>query len=109
MLQFLDPVEQMAAVLHDAIEHTDLTIDQLVHAGYPASVVAAVDCLTHRDEETYEHYIDRVAGNATARKVKIEDINDNLANNLRSSSNPDNSERIDQYRRALRRLGGSEG
>src|SRR5262249_54506576 len=61
MLRFLDPVEQMASVLHDAIEDTDLSIDELVHAGYPAPVVAAIDCLTHRGSESYEQYIDRVA------------------------------------------------
>ncbi|MGH9216633.1 MAG: hypothetical protein ACRDZS_10295, partial [Acidimicrobiales bacterium] len=48
MLSFLDPVEQMAAVLHDAIEDSDLELSDLVEAGYPADVVAAIDCLTHR-------------------------------------------------------------
>jgi (p)ppGpp synthase/HD superfamily hydrolase len=105
MLQFLDPVEQMASVLHDAIEDTDLTIAELVRAGYPATVVAAIDCLTHRSGESYQQYIDRVARNDVARRVKVEDIRENLANNLRLPSNPDNAERVDRYRRALARLG----
>ena len=104
MLRFLDPVEQMAAVLHDAIEDTDLTIDELVRAGYSASVVAAIDCLTHRSGESYAEYIERVADNEIARRVKVEDNNENLTNNLRSPSNPGNAERIEHYRRALRRL-----
>ena len=63
MLRSQDPVGQIASVLHDAIEDTDLTIDDLVEAGYTADVVAAIDCLTHRHGETYEDYIDRVARN----------------------------------------------
>jgi (p)ppGpp synthase/HD superfamily hydrolase len=105
MLRFTEPDEQMASVLHDAIEDTDLTLDGLVAAGYPASVVAAIDCLTQRDSEPYEEYLDRVASNAIARRVKIADIRENLANNRRAPANPGNAERIRRYSRALMRLG----
>jgi (p)ppGpp synthase/HD superfamily hydrolase len=108
MLCFLDPVEQMAAVLHDAIEDTELTIDDLVRAGYPANVVACIDCLTHRDGESYEQYIDRVAGNRVARRVKVEDINENLTNNRRSPTSPGNAERIQRYQCALEKLRATE-
>ncbi len=46
MLSFVEPAEQMAAVLHDAIEDTELELDDLVAAGYPAEVVGAIECLT---------------------------------------------------------------
>src|SRR5262245_10734925 len=108
MLRFLDPVEQIASVLHDSIEDHDLTIDDLIHAGDPAPVVAAIDCLTRRGSESYEQYIDRVASNEVARRVKIEDTRENLLNNLRLPNNPGNAERIDRYRRALDRLGETE-
>jgi (p)ppGpp synthase/HD superfamily hydrolase len=104
MLGFTDPVEQMASVLHDAIEDTDLSIDDLVEAGYTADVVAVLECLTHRADETYEDYIDRVARNDVARRVKIADLNENLANNRRLSNSPANTERIRRYTRALERL-----
>jgi (p)ppGpp synthase/HD superfamily hydrolase len=105
MLRFTDPDEQIASVLHDAIEDTKLTIDDLVKARYPAHVVAAIDRLTHRDDETYEQYIDRIGGNELARRVKIEDLEENLANNRRLPSTRDNSERIERYTWALERLG----
>jgi (p)ppGpp synthase/HD superfamily hydrolase len=105
MLRFTDPVEQIASVLHDAIEDTDLTIDDLVEAGYTADVVAAIDCLTHRHGEAYEDYIDRVARNDVARRVKIADLDENLANNRRQPSSRDDDKRIEQYERALDRLG----
>ena len=108
MLRFTHPAEQMAAVLHDAIEDTDLSLDDLADAGYPATVIAAIDCLTRRDDETYGQYIARVARDEVARRVKIEDLRENLANNLRSPTSPGNADRIERYRRALDRLGATE-
>jgi (p)ppGpp synthase/HD superfamily hydrolase len=105
MLSFLDPVGQMAAVLHDVIEDTTLEIDDLVEAGYRAEVVAAIECLTHDDSESYGDYIERVATNEVARRVKIADLRENLANNRRSPTAPGNAERIERYERALGRLG----
>ena len=73
-LSLSDPVEQMAAVLHDTIEDTELEVQDLVTAGYPADVVEAIDCLTHRDGETYHASIERLATNDIARRVKIGDV-----------------------------------
>ena len=105
MLRFAEPVAQMASVLHDVIEDTDVTIDDLVEAGYSGEVVTAVDCLTHRGDETYEDYIDRVARDEVARRVKIADLEENLANNRRLPDSPANRTRIERYTRALQRLG----
>jgi len=104
MLCFRDLVDQMAAVLHDAIEDSDLEVRDLVEAGYPAEVVAAVDCLTHRTDESYDEYIERLAANEVARRVKIADLTENLANNLRFPDRLSNAERIARYEAALARL-----
>jgi len=105
MLSFLDPVDQMAAALHDSVEDTDLELHDLVDADYPAELVAAIDSLTHRAGESYEDYIERVAANEVARRVKITDLRENLANNRRSPEAPGNAERIARYDVALARLG----
>jgi (p)ppGpp synthase/HD superfamily hydrolase len=107
MLSFTDAHEQMAAVLHDAIEDTDLETDDLVADGYPTEVVDAIDCLTHRDGESYETYIERVTTNEIARRVKLVDVRENLANNRRSPAAPGNAERIKRYEAALARLNAS--
>ncbi|MGH8979777.1 MAG: GTP pyrophosphokinase [Acidimicrobiales bacterium] len=104
MLSFVEPVEQMAAVLHDAIEDTELELDDLVDAGYTAEVVEAVECLTHREGCTYEDYIETLAANPVARRVKIADLRENLANNRRSAGLPGNAQRIARYKAALARL-----
>ncbi len=104
MLMFREPVDQMAAVLHDAVEDTDLDLRDLVEAGYQTDVVDAVDSLTRRVSEPYEDYIERVAQNEVARRVKVEDLRENLANNQRLPEAPGNAERIDRYEAALVRL-----
>lgn len=104
MLSLGDPADQIVAVLHDAVEDTDLELHHLVEARYPPEIIAAVDSLTHRVQESYEQYIERVAANKIARRVKLADLRENLANNLRLPASPGNAERIALYERALTRL-----
>lgn len=104
MLAFADAPEQMAAVLHDAIEDSDLTSADLVRAGYPPDVIEAIECLSRRPGEEYADYIERVATNEIARRVKLVDLAENLANNRRSPDALGNAGRIIQYEAALVRL-----
>jgi (p)ppGpp synthase/HD superfamily hydrolase len=92
---------RMAAVLHDVIEDTDVTLAALRIEGYPRPVIDAVDCLTHRDGETYARYIERVATDPMATTVKIADLRDNLRNNKNLPRRPDIVERIQRYEQAL--------
>lgn len=107
MLSLGDPADQIVAVLHDAVEDTDLELRHLVQAGYPTEIVGAVDALTRRADEAYDEYIERVAANEIARRVKVADLRENLANNLRFPTSPGNAERIARYERALTQLGDS--
>ena len=104
MLSFEEPAHQIVAVLHDAVEDSNLELQDLEDAGYPAEIVTAIDAITHRDEESYESYIERVAINEVARRVKLVDLQENLANNLRCPDSPGNAERIARYEHALARL-----
>lgn len=69
--------ERMAAVLHDVIEDTPVTADDLRAAGCPEEVVAAVVALSRGDGEAQGDYLARVAANPLARTVKLADIADN--------------------------------
>ena len=104
MLSLHDPNDQIVAVLHDVVEDTCVELRDLEDAGFPAEVVAALDALTHRADETYDEYIERVAANDMARRVKLADLQDNLGNNLRLPGSSVNDERIARYKRALLRL-----
>jgi (p)ppGpp synthase/HD superfamily hydrolase len=67
----------VAAVLHDVVEDSDVTLADLRAAGYPVAVVAAVDALTHPEAEPTEAYLARVAADPIAVVVKRADMADN--------------------------------
>src|SRR4051794_27877845 len=69
---------KMAGVLHDVVEDTPWTIEQLRAEGFSEEVLSAVDCLTHRDGEEYFDYVARAGSNPLARKVKLADLEDNM-------------------------------
>jgi (p)ppGpp synthase/HD superfamily hydrolase len=68
---------RIVAVLHDAIEDTSVTEDELRREGFDHSVVTAVLCVTHRKDESYADYVIRCKGNEIARRVKLADLEDN--------------------------------
>lgn len=63
----------MAGLLHDVVEDTPVTLEDLRAAGYPAVVVDAVDAVTRRDVETYMDMIRRAAAHPLGRLVKLAD------------------------------------
>lgn len=69
--------DRIVAILHDAIEDTDLTLDQLAAEGFPDYVLEALDSVTRRDGETYEAFVARAARNTIGRRVKYADLQDN--------------------------------
>lgn len=74
--------ERMAGFLHDVVEDTDWTVEQLTEAGVPEGVVGAVELLTHHKDETdYLHYIRQIidSRNPIALAVKRNDLRHNLS------------------------------
>lgn len=70
---------QAVAVLHDVIEDTEVTANDLLEAGIPGHVVRAVSDISKRDGEDYGDYLERVKANPLARRVKLEDIGHNMS------------------------------
>ncbi len=98
-----DPDAEAVAWLHDVIEDCGETRESLLAAGIPEHVVAAVEALTHSEDEDYDAAIKRAAANPLARKVKIADIRDNLASGGLSASG------VAKRERALKILLNGEG
>lgn len=69
--------EVATALLHDVIEDTDVTIEELAAEGFSQEVLEAVSLLTHLDEP-YHEYIALIKKNPLARKVKIADLVHNM-------------------------------
>ncbi|MCS7526907.1 GTP pyrophosphokinase [Pseudomonas aeruginosa] len=103
-----DQISQSVALLHDVIEDSDTTEDDLREDGFPESVISAVVALTRRKGESYEAFIDRVRVHPLARKIKLLDIEDNM-NLLRLNAVSENDlQRIAKYHRAWKRLDSPE-
>jgi (p)ppGpp synthase/HD superfamily hydrolase len=93
---------RMAAVLHDVIEDTPVTAEDLLARGCPAVVVDAVVALSHLPEEPQEDYLRRVAANPLALSVKRADIGDNLSPARMARLDEATRERLQaKYARAL--------
>lgn len=105
-LAMKDDREFLAAVLHDVLEDSDYTSEDLLRHGFPEEVVEAAVCLTHSDEEEYSEYIEKIKKNPIARQVKTADLQDNL-NVLRLNAFTEKDfERIRKYHRAWLELMG---
>jgi (p)ppGpp synthase/HD superfamily hydrolase len=68
---------QIVAVLHDVLEDTPVTADDLRQAGFHEDIVTSVLCVTHRRDESYADYVVRCKANPVARSVKLADLQDN--------------------------------
>lgn len=78
MLAVETPEQKMAAVLHDVVEDSALTLDDLKAEGFPAQVLEAVQALTKTAGETRLDAARRAAQNPIARVVKLADVTDNM-------------------------------
>ena len=97
---------RIVAVLHDVIEDSDWTPEALRAEGASDAILAALETVTRRDDETYAEFIERAAGNEIGRAVKIADLHDNLdLSRIAQPTQPDFA-RMDRYRAALQHLGG---
>ncbi|MGE5553732.1 MAG: HD domain-containing protein [Betaproteobacteria bacterium] len=99
-----DELAMTAAVLHDVVEHTPFTLEELRRRGFPSEVVEAVDALTRRAGETYDAFVLRAKANPIARKVKLADLRDNMDLSRLTSVTADDIARFEQYLTALRAL-----
>lgn len=99
-----DEVDNLRAIafLHDVIEDTDATYEDLYDAGFNEHVVQAVGMLSKVDGESYEQYIEGVLTNELARKVKLCDTSANLMNSIQEG----NAYRINKYSKQIQLLGG---
>jgi (p)ppGpp synthase/HD superfamily hydrolase len=104
MMRGQTPIEQIVAVLHDVIEDSDWTLEQLMAEGFPPEAIAALDCLTRRSHESYDEFIDRVLTNALAARVKRYDLEDNMTLTRMTALTPKDVERLQRYHTVYQRL-----
>ena len=98
MLSVRTPHERMAAVLHDIVEDTPTTFDDLVAEGFPPEVVAAVRALTKTDGEKRIAAAHRAAADPVARVVKLADVADNMDLSRIAAPTEKDYARLEEYR-----------
>lgn len=69
-------VDKHVALLHDVVEDTDVTIEE-IYKNFGTKIGDAVKAITKLDHESYKEYLDRVMLNPIAKRVKIKDIDHN--------------------------------
>ncbi len=104
MLAVEGETERTAAVLHDVVEDSDLTLDDLRREGFTEEVVAIVDDLTKREGEEYEAYVARAGRNPASRRVKLADLADNLDLSRLPAPTARDHARIKRYEQAVSAL-----
>jgi len=71
--------ERIVGVLHDVVEDTSWTFEQLAEKGLAPHLVEALRCVTKlSDDEDYDHFINRIIPNRLACLVKLNDLTDNM-------------------------------
>lgn len=104
MLQCKTIEEKTVAMLHDLLEDTDYTEQDLRKEGFSEEVIEAVVCLTKTEEEAYPDYIERICGNKLAARVKLADLTDNMDLNRLPGLTPKDFQRLEKYLRAKIRV-----
>ena len=94
--------QRMVAVMHDVLEDTEATADDLRKLGAPEEVVIACELLCHEEGTQYTEYIKELLSNDLARSVKKADIKDNMSMERMIRLDKETTERlIKKYSQAL--------
>lgn len=100
-----DPMAAMAAILHDVAEDCpDWPLERLKAEGFPDPVIEALTLLCHDKDVPYEDYILAIKGNATAKRVKLADLADNMNLDRLPDPGPADHERVAKYAAAKQLL-----
>jgi (p)ppGpp synthase/HD superfamily hydrolase len=99
--EFTSEAEACVAWLHDVVEDTDYTIEDIRLAGFGAAICEALQMLTHKKHIPYMEYVKDVARNPIARAVKLADLQDNMDTSRLLVVDQSAEKRIEKYRAAV--------
>jgi len=104
MISCKTDTDKVCAVLHDVVEDTGVTLDDLRKEGFSEEVLEVIDLLTKKPDENYESFIERICDNEVACRVKIADLHDNM--DLSRIENPtfEDKKRVDKYLDAIKKI-----
>ena len=92
------------ALLHDVVEDTKTTIEDLQKQGFPQEVCEAVKAMTHESGVPYIDYINGIKVNRIARKVKMADLKHNMDTTRMTNITDRYREKLKLYEQAYKML-----
>lgn len=101
MLRLSTLDERVVAVLHDVLEDTKVTREELRVAGFGEPVIEALDSVTKREGEDYDAFVRRAARNPIGRRVKLADLADNSDRSRMPTPTSEDEARFAKYERAM--------
>jgi (p)ppGpp synthase/HD superfamily hydrolase len=104
MFRVNSDAERIVAVLHDVVEDSDWTFEQLHEEGFPDEILEALNSVTKRDGEVYKDFVERAGSNTIGRQVKLADLEDNCDLSRIAQPVEKDYQRIEKYLAALLRL-----
>lgn len=94
----------IVALLHDVVEDSHYTFEEIENYGFSPSIISTLRLLTHEDSEDYITYIHRVKENELARIVKLADLNHNSDESRLSHIDDKVRERLNRYAESIKIL-----
>jgi len=93
--------ECVVALLHDVLEDTDITIEDLIQIGISDRQIAALKLLCHDDSVPYLEYVQAIRADPIARKVKLADMHHNSDLTRLNMVTAQDTERVEKYKKAI--------
>ena len=102
--QMTDEYSATVALLHDIVEDTDITLEQLSAMGFPEEITDALGCLTHGEDVEYFDYVKNIGTNEIATDVKIADLEHNSDLTRLNEITEWDLARVEKYKKCLEYL-----
>ncbi len=102
--QMTDETTTIVALLHDVVEDSDYTLDDLRAMGFPSAAVEAIACMTHDDAADYLDYVAALKSNPVARAVKLADLRHNSDLTRLDTVDDKARRRAEKYQKAIELL-----
>jgi (p)ppGpp synthase/HD superfamily hydrolase len=102
--QMKDENTTIVALLHDVVEDTEYTIQDLKNMGFKEEVIEAISMLTHDDDIPYDEYVLNIKSNHIARAVKLADLMHNSDLSRLENVTEKDLKRVEKYKRAIKSL-----
>ena len=102
--QMTDEISTVCALLHDVMEDTDCTPEDLRTMGFPQEVIEILLLLTHDPSVPYMDYVKKIGTNPVAKQVKLADLKHNSDLSRMDTVDEYPLERNEKYKEALRLL-----